>query len=283
MRIGLKLDVDFDTSESYRRLFGGRDVPSRLNELGVQAVEIPLGRSSDLGEVADKAQRCCEVGLHVSFHPYTEGQGANPAHFDGPGSRPAMVHQRFLTLAASLARDQGETIVNIHPAARAQHGFRGELLERSVQFFSWVSDWCAEHAPNVRPVAELQVAPDVSEQLIRVGASPVELTEIVKRSGVAACWDVGHAVWNHRRFGMSQDPTKELWEWIAHVHCHDVDEEDHRILSHGDTHWRRFLQNLSDTGFAGTVIVEVAPQTFLDAGGLTALEQSIAAVADAVS
>ena len=89
MRIGLKLDVDFDTSESYRRLFGGRDVPSRLNELGVQAVEIPLGPSSDLGEVAAKARRCHEVGLQVSFHPYTEGQGANPAHLDGPGSHPA--------------------------------------------------------------------------------------------------------------------------------------------------------------------------------------------------
>jgi hypothetical protein len=39
---------------------------------------------------------------------------------------------------------------------------------------------------------------------------------------------------------------------------------------------------LAATGFAGTVVVEVAPQTFLDAGGLTALEESIAAVSEAV-
>jgi hypothetical protein len=107
MRVGLKLDVDFDRSEVYRRLFGGRDVLSCLGELGVEAVEIPLGPSSDLGEVGDKARRCREVGLHVSFHPYSEGRGANPAHFDGPGSPPAVVHQRFLALAAGRAREQG--------------------------------------------------------------------------------------------------------------------------------------------------------------------------------
>lgn len=282
MRVGLKLDVDFDRSEVYRRLFGGRDVLSCLGELGVEAVEIPLGPSSDLGEVGDKARRCREVGLHVSFHPYSEGHGANPAHFDGPGSPPAVVHQRFLALAAGLAREQGETIVNIHPAAAANRVSRRELVERSVQFFSWARSWCADHAPDVRPVAELQVGPGGGERLIRVGDSPGELAHIVEGSGVAACWDVGHAVWNHRRFGTPQDPPKDLWKRIGHVHCHDVDKVDHRVLCPGDAHWQRFLQMLSGTGFAGTVVVEVAPQTFLDAGGLRAVEESIAAVSEAV-
>jgi hypothetical protein len=39
---------------------------------------------------------------------------------------------------------------------------------------------------------------------------------------------------------------------------------------------------LSGTGFAGTVVVEVAPQTFLDAGGLRAVEESVAAVSEAM-
>jgi sugar phosphate isomerase/epimerase len=282
MRVGLKLDVDFDRSEVYRRLFGGRDVLSCLGELGVEAVELPLGPSSDLGEVGDKARRCREVGLHVSFHPYSEGHGANPAHFDEPGSPPAVVHQSFLALAAGLAREQGETIVNIHPAAAANRVSRRELVERSVQFFSWARSWCADHAPDVRPVAELQVGPGGGERLIRVGDSPGELAHIVEGSGVTACWDVGHAVWNHRRFGTPQDPPKELWKRIGHVHCHDVDKVDHRVLRPGDAHWRRFLQMLLGTGFAGTVVVEVAPQTFLDAGGLRAVEESIAAVSEAV-
>ena len=114
MRIGFKLDLDFDRSEAYQRLFGGGSVPVQLKELGIQAVEFPLGPTNGLEEVADKAHDCRNVGLHVSFHPYTEGHEANPAHFEGPGSPPAMAHQRFFELAADVSRDQGETIVNVH-------------------------------------------------------------------------------------------------------------------------------------------------------------------------
>ena len=158
-----------------------------------------------------------------------------------------------------------------------------KLLERSVRFFSWANDWCAQHASDVRPVAELQVEPEKEEELIRIGDTPVELTQVVERGGVAACWDVGHSEGNNRRFGTPKHPSGELWKRIAHVHCHDVDEGDHRVLHRGDAHWRRFLQNLSETGYVGTVVIEVAPQSFLDAGGLGALEESIAAVTEAVS
>jgi len=283
MRVGLKLDVDFDRSKVYRLLFGAHEVLSRLRELGVDAVEFPLGPDTDLDQVGAKAWRCREADLRVSFHAYTEGHRANPAHFDGPGSRPAIAHQPFLALAADFAREQGETILNIHPAAFGASISRQELLQRSVRFFSWAHDWCAERAPDVRPVAELQIRPDASEGLIRIGDFPVELTRVVEESGVAACWDVGHAVRNHRRFGTAQDPPTELWSRIAHVHCHDVDGSDHRVLRHGDAPWRRFLQKLLGTGFEGTVVVEVAAQTFLDAGGSTALEESIAAVLAAMA
>ena len=284
MRIGFKLDLDFDRSEAYQRLFGGGSVPVQLKELGIQAVEFPLGPTSGLEEVADKAHDCRNAGLHVSFHPDTEGHEANPAHFEGPRSPPAMVHQRFFELAADVSRDQGETIVNVHPAAGpAYRGPRVKLLERSVRFFSWANDWCAQHASDVRPVAELQVEPEKEEELIRIGDTPVELAQVVERSGVAACWDVGHSEWNNRRFGTPKHPSGELWKRIAHVHCHDVDEGDHRVLRRGDAHWRRFLQNLTETDFDGTVVIEVAPQSFLDVGGLGALEESFAAVTEAVS
>jgi len=282
MRIGLKLNVDFDSSDVYRDLFGGRDVLSCLVELGVEAVEIPLTPSSDLSEVAEKAHRCHLFGLNVSFHPYTENHDSNPAHFDGPDSLPATMHQRFLGLAHQLTQSQGKTVVNIHPAAGANGFPRNELVERSVQFFSWAQSWCADNAPEVQPVAELQLGTTPNEQKFRVGDSPVELTQIVQGSGVQACWDVGHAVINHQRFGTTQDPTAELWKRIAHVHCHGVDDEDHRILRSGDSEWRRFLEELKGKGFSGTVVVEVSPQTFLDAGGLTAVEESIAALSEAV-
>lgn len=285
MRIGFKLDLDFDRSEAYQRLFVGGNVPVQLRELGIQAVELPLGPASDLAEVADKAHHCRSVGLRVSFHPYTEGHEANPANFEGPTSVPAMVHERFLELAADLSRDQGETIVNVHPAAAAADWApRMKLLDRSVHFFSWANGWCAKHASDVRPVAELQVEPDQGEELIRIGDTPAELAQVVERSGSAACWDIGHSEWNNRRFGTPKHPSEELWKQIAHVHCHDVGDGDHRVLRRrGDTHWRRFLERLSETDYAGTVVIEVAPRTFLDVGGLRALEESIAAVTEAVN
>ena len=284
MRIGFKLDVDFDTSVAYQHLLGGGSVPARLKELGVEAVELPIGPNSDLDEVAGKVHQCRRAGLLVSFHPYTEGHEANPANFEGPGSHPGIIHERFFGLAARLSRDQGETIVNVHPAAAtADRASREELLERSVHFFSWANHWCAEHSSDVRPVAELQVAPDEGEGLIRIGDTPDELAQVVERSGVAACWDVGHSEWNNRRFGTNRHPTEQLWKRIAHVHCHDVNQGDHRVLRRGDTHWRRFLQDLSGTDYAGTVVIEVAPETFLDAGGPSALEESIAAVKEAAS
>ena len=144
--------------------------------------------------------------------------------------------------------------------------------------------WCAEHSSDVRPVAELQVAPDEGEGLIRIGDTPEELAQVVERSGVGACWDVGHSEWNNRRFGTNRHPTEQLWKRIVHVHCHDVDDEgDHRVLRRGDTHWRRFLQDLAGTDYAGTVVIEVAPETFLEVGGPQALEESIAAVTEAAS
>ncbi len=284
MTVGFKLDIDFAGSVAYQRLFGGGSVPIRLKKLGIEAVEFPLGPASDLDEVAAAAHQCRRVGLLVSFHPYTEGLDANPAHFEGPESHPAIIHARFLGLAAQMSRDQGETIVNVHPAAATvERASRVELLERSVHFFSWANVWCAEHSSDVRPVAELQVAPDEGEGLIRIGDTPEELAQVVERSGVGACWDVGHSEWNNRRFGTNRRPTEQLWKRIVHVHCHDVDEGDHRVLRRGDTFWRRFLQDLAETDYAGTVVIEVAPETFLEAGGPQVLEESIAAVTEAAS
>lgn len=282
MEIGLKLDADFDRDAGYRQLYGTADVPGRLRDLGFEAVEIPLGTESGHAQIVRQARRCRAAGLRVSFHPYSEGLPANPASFAGPSSECAALHARLLAMAAVVAADQGDTVVNIHPAAVVDDGVsRRALVDRSVRFFAWARGWCHEHARRVRPVAELQVAPDRGERLIRIGDTPSELAEVVARSGVGACWDVGHAVINHRRFGTAADPPEGLLGRISHVHCHDVDETDHRPPRHGDAPWRRFLERLSATGYAGTVVIEVTPPTFLAAGGLGAVEETIAAVREA--
>jgi sugar phosphate isomerase/epimerase len=279
MRFGMKLDPDFDDHEPYQRLYGTTEVPARLRELGVEAVEIPLGVDSDLEHVARQARRCRQAELHVSFHPYSERLPANPAHFDGPSSEPAVAHARFFALAATVAADQGDTVVNIHPAAKRGRGWsRYTLVERSVAFFEWARGWCDAHAGDVHPVAELQVAPFADEPVIRTGDDPAELAEVVTRSGVGACWDVGHAVWNHRRFATQLEPDDALLARIAHVHCHDVGEVDHLVPRHGAAPWRRFVSRLAASGYDRTIIIEVVPPTFLDAGGLPAVEEALAAV-----
>ena len=282
MRVGMKLDADLDRAEPYRQLYGTTDVPGRLRDLGIEAVEIPLGPESDLNHAGMQARRCQQSGLRVSFHPYSEGKSANPAHFDGPSSVPATTHARFLDLAATVAADQGDTVVNIHPAAvRAEDWSRRVLVDQSVAFFEWAREWCEQHARDVRPVAELQVAPFREEPIIRVGDDPTELADVVARSGVGACWDVGHAVWNHRRFGTDEEPTGALLDQIRHVHCHDVEEADHYPPRRGDAPWRRFLERLAATRYDGTIVIEVGPPTFLTAGGLPVVEEAIAAVRDA--
>lgn len=284
MKIGVKLDVGFDRDPLYRQLYGTSDVPGRLRDLGAEAVEMPLGPESERDAATRQARRCRAAGLQVSFHPYSEGLAANPAHHTGPSSEPAAMHARLLRIAADIADEQGDTVVNIHSAAlRDEQASRQALVDRSVAFFSWARDWCREHADRVRPVAELQIAPNPDERLIRIGDTPSELEEVVVRSGVGACWDAGHAVLNHRRFGTDVDPSQALLHRIAHVHCHDVDESDHRPPRPGDAPWRRFIHRLAATGYVGTVIIEVAPPAFLAAGGLSAVRESIATVREAAA
>jgi sugar phosphate isomerase/epimerase len=121
---------------------------------------------------------------------------------------------------------------------------------------------------------------------------------------VGACWDIGHAVWNHRRFGSDEQPADPLLARIAHVHCHDVGrpadgqaaapgsagepdggdtEVDHRPPRRGAAPWRTFVQRLAAAGYARTVIIEVGPPTFLTCGGLPAVKESIAAVQEAAA
>ena len=282
MLLGLRLGIDFDTDEAHRHLFGGRDVPELVAELGLGAVELPLGPTSDLDLVGEKAGQCIDAGLRVSLHPYSELDASNPAHHDGPGSLPARTHRRFFRLAAQLSDRQGGTIVNLHPAAAPNDLPRETLVERSVRFFAWAARWCARHAPTVRPVAELQVRPNPTQPLIRIGDTPRELVHVVSRAGVGACWDVGHAVINHRRFGLGHEPPEELWPRIAHVHCHGVEATDHQVPRRGDASWSRFLQALGNRGYGGTVILEVPAATYLDAGGLEAVRESVSAVSEAL-
>jgi sugar phosphate isomerase/epimerase len=106
---------------------------------------------------------------------------------------------------------------------------------------------------------------------------------VLRAGGVEGCWDFGHAVMNHRRFGQPLDPPKEFLSRVARVHCHDVDEEDHQPLVFGNVPWAGFLERLAGNGFDGTVILEVPAANFAAVGGPETLERSVFALKQSVA
>lgn len=283
MQVGLKVEIGFATNEVYRQLYGDRDILSYLLALGVKAIETPIGPDTDNQALSEHLRRCCQVGFQVSLHPYTENTPSNPALFSPVEDNPCLQrHRHFFELASEAANlQQAETVVNIHPAAGLEARSRRELVEQSVRFFSWAQEWCRLNAPSVRLVAELQIAPNPGEPVQRIGDNYAELLEVVERSGCQACWDFGHAVMNHRRFNAPRNPPIQLLEKIGHVHCHDVDSQgDHRPLVFDNVPWSEFLTSIVKNGFDGAVILEVIPSSFLAAGGLTTLVQSVQALSN---
>ncbi|MHC4208762.1 MAG: sugar phosphate isomerase/epimerase family protein [Planctomycetota bacterium] len=277
MRLGVKLDLGFSQSEVYRCLYGERPVLDCLRELGVEAVETPVGPETDGQALMEHVAICQGKGLRVSLHPYTEGTAYNPACYSaGPDNPCRELHEHFFDLAAEAARLQdGPTVVNIHSAAASIEHTRDDLVDQSVGFFQWAGRVCV---PEVRPVAELQIRPNPDEPIQRIGDDYEELLEVVERSACGACWDFGHAVMNARRFDLPLDPPRALLSRFVHVHCHDVDRDDHQPLVFGNVPWRRFLDALGGIGFDGTVVLEVPPANLLAAGGLAALERSVEAL-----
>lgn len=283
MLIGLKLDIGFARDDACRQLYGDRDIPAFLKELGFDAVETPVGPETQPQELRDHIARCVGAGLKISLHPYSEGSIFNPTHFSPDPDNPCrQLHQRFLALAAEAARlAQSPTIVNIHGAAGTDQDPRPFLLDQTVSFFMWAGQWCRDNAPQVGVTVELQISPNADEPRQRIGDKYDELLEIAPRSGVGVCWDFGHAYWNTRRYAWPLYPPEALLPHIRHVHCHDVfGGEDHQPLIYGTVPWRNFLKLLHDHGFSGRVILEVPPDQFLKAGGLQSLIESAGALKD---
>ena len=175
----------------------------------------------------------------------------------------------------AAVRQRRPAIVNIHGAGAEVGRSRRALVDESIRFFRWSREWCAENAPHVILVAELQFRPNSDETIQRIGDSYEELLEIATRAGVGICLDLGHAYMNHSRFGLPLDPPKDLLSRVAHCHCHDAHEIDHRPLVHDRVPCERMLAAVADCGFDGTVVLEVPPGNFLEAGGIETLIQSI--------
>jgi sugar phosphate isomerase/epimerase len=276
MDIGIKLDIGFSKDESARRLYGGDRPLDILHTLGFRAVETAVGPDTKFDALTAYTEMCSAAGLRVSIHPYTERTPCNPAYFSRNEELCRRFHTRVFLAAEEAARCQGCGVkVIVHGAACEKGQDRRALTDESIRFFSWAREWCMENAPEVKPVVELQFRPWPHETIQRIGDVYGEVAEIADRADVGICWDFGHAYMNADRCGLPLDPPEALWPRIVHIHCHDVNEIDHHPLVFNRVPWERMLTRALDRGFEGTVILEVPPQNFLAAGGLSSLTESI--------
>jgi sugar phosphate isomerase/epimerase len=276
MTIGVKLDIGFHRSESCRKLFGNRNVLDRISALGARAVETAVDVGTDFSALAAHIRMCTKAGIRVSLHPYTEGTPCNPAHFSKLDPYCRQFHTRVFMAAEEAAVRQGrKAVVNVHGAAGVNGSDRRTLVDESIRFFTWSREWCAENAPQVTVVAELQFRPHANEPIQRIGDNYEELIELVERTRVDACLDLGHAYMNASRFGVPLEPPAELLKRVVHVHCHDADEIDHRPLVHDRVPCERVLRSAIEHGFDGTVVLEVPPEIYVESGGFDTFVQSI--------
>ena len=96
MLIGLKLDIGFERDETCRRLYGEREILPFLRELGIGAVETPVGPQTQPEVLKEHIRRCVDAGMKVSLHPYSEASIFNPAHFSPEPDNPCReLHERF--------------------------------------------------------------------------------------------------------------------------------------------------------------------------------------------
>ncbi len=278
--VGIKLDIGFSMQESYRELYGNHNVPEYLAELGFTTVETPIGLETDRKVLKEHVVCCCNAGLKISLHAYSESTTSNPAYFSlAENNACRSFHRRFLSLAAEVSCLQNSpTVVTIHPAAGNSDDSRHDLVDRSASFFSWAHEWCYRNAPEVRLVAELQISPDPEEPIQRIGDTYNELLEVVTRSQIQACWDFGHAYLNERRYGVQLYPPEGFLPRVGHVHCHDVNGDDHHPLVYNAVPWKKFIRLLINSGFDDSVILEVPPSNFLRAGGIRSVIYSLKAL-----
>lgn len=277
MRIGVKLDLDYEKSKAIREIFGSKPVLKILKCMGIEAIESSAGTSTDLIALEEHLQKCIEAGFICSIHPYTERKSQNPVYFLNNKSNECIdFHEKIFSIASRVVSLQRENLViNIHSAAATCDIPRHVQLENSILFFTWVKKWCDKNCSKVIPVTELQIAPNPVEPIFRIGDTFDELEIISRESQCGICWDFGHSFLNLLRYRSCDKPSFNLLKRLKHIHCHDVKKDDHHPLLYDNVPWKNYLTNAIEAGFNGTVIIEVPFERYVNEEGIAGLEKSV--------
>lgn len=275
MHVGMKLESDFLTSATYRRLFHGRPF-HHLERGGLEFIEFPIRADFNETHYRGFALGTIQHGMKVSLHPYPEGI-FNPAAFEDHEDNPCRKFAiRCLRFGDEIAREQEDPLVmTFHAASSARTAGlpwakegRDFYFRRSRAFFEWLSVFIRENDLQVKPMAELQLTPRPDQPFLRVGDTYDELLALLADlEGVEICWDMGHGIMNGMRIGLSPDPPEAFVRKVGHVHLHDIHRgRDHHPLLYGHVPYRNYLRRLKGAGFSGKINLELTASGIYHAG-----------------
>lgn len=184
-----------------------------------------------------------DADLCVFIHPYTGGPGnpANPAQCVGNGGGVAHDSFRRVADAAATLAERGKkpVLLTYHAAELHQKDagrdprlIRGELMRRSVRFFSLGYEYLSDLDEKVLLTSETQVPEYPHEPVVRIGGRPEELVETVEDLDDNICWDTGHYLLGVDGIGLPARPPPEFVRRVSHMHVHDLfDKRDHNPLT----------------------------------------------------
>lgn len=233
--------------------FGGEDCFNEMmTDVGADHVEVVLG------DIA-LAKRLTEGGFTVSFHC--------PGWWDVWRKGEDVVTEWLLDLLRPVSglENSGQAIFVWHAAlALPETTNRSTLFSDSVTFFRLLRRLAAETVDNALICLE-NLTHGTSKT--RIGDTPEELVELRRTIGhddVKFCFDIGHYIMGLRTLPERTIPG-EFLDNVAIVHLHGVEGKDrprekwwdHYCLKESSVPWESHLQALLDTGWDGTIVLEV--------------------------
>ncbi len=172
MTIGVKLDIGFENIESCRRLFGTRNVLARIFRVSEFAPWKRRSTSRPISPLSPGTSVCARRRVSACPSIRTpEGTLCNPAHFSKRRSVLPAVSYEGVHGGRGRSRPPGPPGGREHPWSGGGQRRRTAALSsiESIRFFTWSREWCAENAPHVTVVAELQFRPHAGETIQRIG------------------------------------------------------------------------------------------------------------------
>ena len=200
-------------------------------------LEPPLALEVDIPRMVDLLRR---YNLQVVGHT----DPCLPYAYPNPAIRQAC--RQELERCARIFSRLGAGIMNIHPCYFCPPATKPRLIDMNVEVLGPMVEMAASHGLTL--VFENFKAPFDRTDTFE--------TVMEKVPGLALHLDVGHA-------NMGQDPPaafcRKLGGAIRHVHLSDNrgDGDQHMPLGAGNIDWPEVVQALKDTGYDGTITLEI--------------------------